>query len=887
MTAARDAVPAARLLGHRTRSRAGSLLALVVTIAVALGLVCGLTAVAALASEDSLRTALPDPATPDGWLQVQTRPAADREAQQQAATALLAELFGDTVAVETLTVGEAGTDFERVAWRVTPAAEALTPAGVARLAAGLERMPEEFRSSPAAQNGSIATGALPAAVAGLATASRATAAIMPVPIALLGVLGWFAALQLARLLGAARDREARLLRARGLSRSQENRLAVLDALGTTVPGALLGLGAAAGVLALVWGAAGPAALAEAWPVAAALTLVLAVTVAVGQPAASRTAVASGRLARAASPALAVLLVAVGAVLVWQAATTPGTAWDAWAVTVSVLAPTVGVAALAVLALALFGPVAAVTATVAARGRRLSPGYPARQVARRVTAFSVAVALVVIAMAGATLASAYAGTWATTTAQSQRLVAGAPLRAAVDPATPETLQQATGAVTAAAPAYVDAVIAGDIAASIVAVPTATLAAVTPDLPDLAASLAQTLPDDPQSIELAADATGIRLTGTLASAAPDAAAAVGGRAWVMDATGTPASVVLDVAVAADGTFTATGDLPPGTAPWRLTAVEVAQGDGQGDATIIFTGMQLFAMTGTAAVALDATLPPSATLNPPRGAVTAVRSVLVWSAAGAAAARIPVVVTDAFATPLAAAAGAELDLVVDGSGRRFAVVVADVVPALPGIGSGPGVFASLVSLVEGSTPLETAGELAPSPPAADEVWAAGDAAALAGALGVPVAVPADPAEAVAAELATLWRAAAVGGAALAGVALVAFLWALAGRRAGEVLALRALGVEPRAQARLRAVESGLVIVLAAVLGVSGGLALAAVLVPRLVTRTIPDIQVAPTFVLDPVAVVATAGVLLVAFLVAAAGTAAAVRTQGGSTRVEEAAP
>lgn len=886
-TTARDAVPVASLLRHRMRSRRGSLLALILTVAVAVGLVGALSADATLAAAASMRSALPDPATPEGWVQVQTRPAPDPDAQQEAATALLAELFGDTVDVETLRLGDPGSDLERVAWRVTPAPQALSPAGVAQLAAGLERLPAEFRSSPAAQNGSIATGALTTSAAALATASRATAAIMPVPLALLGVLGWFAALQLARLLGASREREARLLRARGLSRSQEDRLALLDAVGAVLPGVVLGIAGAAGALAIGWGGAGVAGLAAQWPVSLAMTLVLVATVAIGQLSASRTAAASGRLARAAPPALAVLLIAVGAVLVWQAATTPGTAWDAWAVTVTVLAPTVGVAALAVLALVLFGPAASVAAAIAARGRRLSPAYPVRQVARRVTAFSVAVALVVIATAGAMLAGAYAGTWATSTAQSQQLLAGAPLRAAISPTDPQTMTQALPAAIAAAPAYVETVVAGDIAATLVAVPLASLPAVTPDLPELAATITATLGDDPLSVALPADATGIRLTGTAASAEPAAAAATRVRAWTIDATGAPAPVTLDLVVAADDTFTATGALPPGTAPWRLTAVEVGRGAGFDAATVIFTEMRLWAMTGDAAAPLEAAPAPSTTLNPQRGAVSAVRSALVWSAAGTAGAPLPVVVTAAFAAPLDAAVGAELDLVVDGTGRRFTAEVAGILPALPGVGAGPGVFVPLVALIEGSTPLAAAGDVAPSPPQPNEVWAVGDAAVLETAVGVPVAVPDDPADAVAAELSTLWRAAAVGGAALAGVALVAFLWALAGRRAGEVLALRALGVDPRAQARLRAVESGLVIALAAVLGCAGGLALTVALVPRLAARTIPAAQVSPVLALDAVPVALTAAVLVIAFLIAAAGTAAVVRAQGASTRVEEAAP
>src|SRR5690606_15001939 len=115
-----------------------------------------------------------------------------------------------------------------------------------------------------------------------------------------------------------------------------------------------------------------------------------------------------------------------------AATTPGTAWDPWAVIVTMLAPPIAVAALAVVALALFAPLAGLAARAAARTRGLRAAYPIRQVARRVPAYSVSVVLIVVAMAAAVLAGAYGATWTSATEQSQRLTAGAPLRAELDP-----------------------------------------------------------------------------------------------------------------------------------------------------------------------------------------------------------------------------------------------------------------------------------------------------------------------------------------------------------------------------------------------------------------------------------------------------------------------
>jgi hypothetical protein len=886
---------------RRAGARAGILLALVITVAGGVGLSAGLGAGSPLSTSDVIRDTLPGPDVPEGWLQVQTRPAADRDVQRDAGTVVLEDMLGDDVLIETLIVGEAGTDFERAAWRITPAPAALTPAGLDRLARSLPRVLTEFRSSEAAEGGAIVTGGLVEAVAAVADAARATSAILPIPIALLCVLAWFAVLQLSRLLGSFRLREAQLLRARGLSPLQSAVLASAEGGVVAVLGVAVGVLAAGAVLAVLWPEAGVAALVALWPLWIAALLGVAVTVAAAQTAAARggRTAAAGRVARAASPALAVLLVAVAAVLVWQAATTAADGWDAWTVIVTILAPTVGTAALAVIALVVFGPLTALAASLAARARGMSPSYPARHVARRLSAFSVAVALVVIATAGAVLAGGYAATWTGATARAAQLAAGAPLRAVLDPATPADVERARAVGTAAAPAYAVAVVAGDVSARLVALPQDAIPDVVTDLPGLAEDVQAALDGaDAGGVtaqELPEGTTAVRLSGAVTAAAPEIAAAATARAWVVDGAGTPIAVALELS-ADDGRFTATGTLPEGLAPWGLVSVEVARGDAFATDAVVFTDLSIAALQDQAETPLELDTIPSASLHPPRGSEGAVRSAVVFAAAGARPERVPAVVTDAFASALDLAAGDELDLRVDGSGRQYALTVADVVPVLPGIGSGAGVFADLDALVVASAPMASGADTAPAPPTAGQLWAsdaegandaADTAAALSAALGVPVETVEDPGATAAGGLATLWPWAATGGAVLAGVALVALLWAAARQRAGEVLVLRALGIPPRRQARLRSGESGFVLVLAAVLGAAGGVALSLALIPGLVSRTIVAAAGTPALRVDPLPVAATAGILLVAFVVAATGAAVTVRRQGASTRVEEAAP
>lgn len=891
--AASPAVGRLAFAARRAGARAGILIALAVTVAAGVGLGSGLAAGGPLATSDVIAATLPGADAPEGWLQIQTRPAADPAAQRAAGAEVIRDIVGDDAIIEEASVGEAGTDFERVAWRLHPAATALTPEGVDRLSRALPRVLPAVRSSDAAEGGAIATGGLVEAVDAVAAAARTTSAISPMPIALFAVLAWFAVLQLARLLGTFRVREADLLGARGLSVGQSAILAAAEGAVVAALGAVVGAAAAGVGLAALWPGEGLASLGGLWPVIVLAAAVAASTVALAQSAAARSgrAASTGRGVRAASLPLAVLLIAAAAVLIWQAATTTATGWDAWTVAVTILAPTVGTAALAVIALVLFGPISALAASAAARSRGVAPVYPARQVARRTAAFSVAVALVVISMAGAVLAGSYAATWTGATARAADLAAGAPVRGPLHPVVPADARAAATVADAVAPVYLAPVVAGDVSARLIALPAESIVPVVTGLPDLAAEVGEALESAADEalapIALPGATTGLRLTGAVTASGDEIAEAVVVTAHVIGDAGTPADVRLSVA-ASDGRFEAEGALPDGDGPWALVSIDAARGNAFPYESVLLTNMDVSALEGEAATTLDAEPIRSASMHPPQGFDGAVTSVVVVSSAGARPARVPVVVTDAFAASLDLRTGDDLDLRVDGGGRQFATTVAAVVPALPGIGAGAGVFADLGALGVGAAPTASGAATAPVPPLACELWASGgDGAALADVLGADVAAPDAPAATAAGGLASLWSIAALGGAVLAGVALVALLWAAARHRAGEVLVLRALGVAPSAQARLRSAETVFVVSVAGLLGIAGGVALSMLLLPPLVARTIPAAIGIPAWGLDPVPVALAAGILLVAFAVATAGASATIRRQGRSTRVEEAAP
>jgi hypothetical protein len=523
------------------------------------------------------------------------------------------------------------------------------------------------------------------------------------------------------------------------------------------------------------------------------------------------------------------------------------------------------------------------------------------VARRVTSFSVAVALVTIAVSGAVLAGAYAATWQATSQNSAELQAGAPLRGDVDPVTPDDMATAASVpgVMHPAPVVATEITAGDVAGALVAIADTSMPDVLFDVPGAAdpAGLAEKLAVESNAVAFPEEAIGLSVEAAVTAGDPDAAAATAVAAWMVADSGLPVLVPLQVSVAsADDrqVMTAVGELPTGTDRWSLAAVEFARTSAQAGTDLIFTEIRIDA------IADDGTIPlginPAAELHltmdrtSEAGYLAGVSSALVWSGGGPDPAPLPVAATTAFARPLGLGVGDRVDVRFAGTGRTVTVDVRAIDDALPGLGAGPGVLGPLAALVENQLPSQVAsGTPAATPPPPNELWAVGDgraAASLARALAATVSTPADPSAVVTRWVVATWNTAAVGGALLAGVALVALLTALTGQRAGEVLVLRALGIPASQQSRMRAVETGLVVVLAVVLGIAGGVLLASLLVPSLVERAVPAAQLTPALALDPWPLVIAGLAVAAAWAGSAFGASLAVRRQAASTRLEEAA-
>ena len=364
-----------RLALARTSAHRGLVAGIALTVAVSVAVLCGLSGWVSLDTRAALRAAFADEA--EAYAQVQTRVADDADAQDAAAAELFGRLFGDAAAIERGEVGEAGTDTARVTWRVTPDAEVLDAGRLVRLSRGVEALPDAFRASAAAVQGSEDSGDLGEALAAARTGVAAAAAIAPVPLALVAVLAWFAVLELSRLLGAARGREAVLLRARGLSRRQSAVLTLAESIGVAVAAAAVGFAGAVGLLAARDSLAGAEAALNTWPLALVATAASALTLGLQSERSAHSAGApaagAGRIGRAATGGAAVLLVLAAAVFAGQALSTRDLAPDdPWRIAVLALAPTLGVAAVAVLSVLLFGPVARAMSNLAAARPAVSP-----------------------------------------------------------------------------------------------------------------------------------------------------------------------------------------------------------------------------------------------------------------------------------------------------------------------------------------------------------------------------------------------------------------------------------------------------------------------------------------------------------------------------------
>ncbi|GAA5196146.1 FtsX-like permease family protein [Microbacterium jejuense] len=671
----------------------------------------------------------------------------------------------------------------------------------------------------------------------VAAGAAALASASPALVLLVALLAGTAVAQLARLIAAAREHETATVRARGFSRAQAWTTDAAEGAVVALAGTVVGLIVAAAASALV-GAGALAGLA-AWPWALALAVLLTAVFAVAlrRGEGRRT---SARTTRTTTAAVVVVLLLATGLVVWQLPLARGAGFDP----IVAIAPAVVLSAAAVVALAVFGAAAVAWARPAASSPALEPGYPARQVARRIPIFAVAVLLVALTVAQAVFTAAYGATWTAATSDSAAVRAGADLRVDTTPqaVTPTEVADASAVpgVVAAAGALATDIEVGELDAQLVAAPVTSLDTVVTTAGDLidTAALAATVDGTvtAEPVDLGDAATGLRVTVQVAGQNGTNAIPVLLSAVLLDATGTPAVLTLTGDPAPQGqalvTYTAQGDLPDGTAPWRLLALllgtPLTPVPPQESVTVVSAEA-----IGGATLELDG----SASLT------NQTRESVLWladggdGATGAEPPSVSAAVTHALAERLGIGVGDQVEFRYSGVGRRGAATIASLVDAVPGTSAALALFVPMETLLVSQ--LQRGTSIVPP----DAVWAAGDTAAAdaySAALDdrpVETSAPGVTARVVGA-LVPGWWIATVGSAALSLVAALAIVQTLAIARRRELGVLRAAGVTAGRQARMRAAELGGVFGAAVVLGAAAGVLVSVLIVPSLVRAVTPGI-------------------------------------------------
>ncbi len=763
--------------------------------------------------------------------------------------------------------------------------------------------------------------------------------VAPVGILLVGLIGIIALVQLARLLSLARRPENALLRSRGASAQWLTATGVAEALLVAALGCTLGFAAAAGVLLWLFG---ESALAFApWEFAG--LVALAVLAIYGTTAfldsirlAQRDTVDdSGRTRAAATIGTAVLALAGAGVAVWQSflygspivtSASGRTVVDP----LVVVAPTLALIAIALVLLVAFGPLTAAWQRIATRRPRLQPAYSARQVARGIGGYAVAVLVVTLAVGGLVIAAGYSGSWRSLGERNAQLTAGADARimlpgpdfplAGAEPVTGEEFLDVPG-VTQAAPVFSMPLSIGDHdAGRLTAIPATAIGSVVNDAGgtvDLTA-LESTFSDyEQRGIELPPGTTSLSLDATVTVTSPGSEAPgrtkgyAGTTLWFQDSEGGVSSATLpQVSVSSldpgDSLTTPfTVDLPPTEATRWLVAIDYSVRADSAWIEMRYGGLEATTPSGTRPVALDtqgwmdlrhttfanATTPDAdgLTLGLPGTRLVSNNLRMMDVDAQPLATggvmfnspfTIPVVVTQEFAEDYDLAIDDALDLRFAGSGLVVKSTVAAITPTLPGI---PTAHPALADLNELNDYL-----LRESPvvPRANQVWLATDGpVSLDDVLppGARIVTPAnatDDSFAAPAELA-LWIA-AIGCLLLAAISLGAVALTVARARRGEVAVLRAVGLSARQQSRSRRAELSAIVLLSVLFGLLGGVvvsALTAVSLARSAILGIPGgLSASLSFALVPGA--GLLGVALVVMLGIATISAMGVRRQALDT-------
>lgn len=783
-----------------------------------------------------------------------------------------------------------------VHWTIIVDASRVAPADLAPLGSVAANLRQDIIDEETIGKGDIlVTGDLAETSTTVQRGLGSVRGVTPVGILLVGLIGLIALVQLARLLSLARRPENALLRSRGASAQWLTTTGIVEAAVVAILGCALGFVAAVGALFWLFGESATAF--APWEFAGLIGL--AVLVIYGTTAfldairlAQRDTVDdSGRTRTAATIGTAVLAVVGAAVAVWQSllygspivtSASGGTVVDP----LVIVAPMLALIAIALVLLVAFGPLTAAWQRFATRRPRLQPSYSARQVARGIGSYAVAVLVVTLAVGGLVIASAYSGSWRSLGDRNAQLTAGADVRvtltdSAFPPTGPAPVSGAEfldipGVTDAAAVFSTPITIGENDAGRLTGIPANAIASVVSeadgavDLGTLASALSGF---EQRGIELPAGTSAVSLNATLTVINPGTGAPAstkgyaGATLWFQDSDGGISSAVLpqvpvdSLELGESITTPMTIELTPTDGTRWLVAIDYSVRAESAWLETHFGELEATTASGVQSVPLDsegwmvlqsngfalATAPETDGLTlglPGGGGLTGLRIMDVDAAAFAGGGMlfespdaVPVVVTQEFAADYDLAVDDKLDLRFSGSGLVVPSTIAAITATLPGMSSAHPALADLNAL---NDYLLRVSFVVPS---ANQVWLSTDGpVSLGDALpdGATVVTPAtatDSSFAAPAERA-LWVA-AIGSLLLAAISLAAVALTVARARRGEVAVLRAVGLSARQQSRSRRAELAAIVLLSALFGLIGGLTVSALTAANLARSAVLGIQ------------------------------------------------
>jgi hypothetical protein len=811
----------------------------------------------------------------------------------------------------------------RARWTIVPDGSRFTASDLTTILDGWAHVHQEWRESLASSlTGLEKQGRFKRTAQDLTTRVDALRAIEPVVLLLLGAIALVTLAELGRLLTTTRSTELALLWSRGASALDIGTTTAGEVLLAAGTGAILGTGAAVGVLVAATGPEAPAATGAALiavPVAVTIAAVLIVAGSAFRSARRHTVrdpgEAAGRARRLAGPGVVILAAAAAALSVWQlqlygSPLTPAADGGTQVDPIAVLAPALAMVAIVLLALVVFPRVAALD-ELATRRASVPRILAARTVARRLQLVAAPIVVVAVSVATLVVAAGYATTWSESFQRTSELRTGSDIHASVGS---PGLDTQTIAAIAALPG-VDAVAPIDLQTLQLGSDTGSIVAVAPDaLRTLASTASGSFDRDAVADAMALDmpgpvlgdgATHVELTVSLRDFAERPVVSL----QLADARGVLHEVTLRDAREAGpdpedgGALVVFGaDLPPEVAsspgPLRIMAVDVGIADAAvaGDETGLFVMRKLTQTRdgSTSPVELDPYWLPSSPIlqfAPPTSngnglgfsaysdTLTA-RLTPTFDQSSSDRVTPPVVISQRLSDQFGLAVGDTVSFFLEESSARTDGRVALIVPAIPGAPLENAVLIDLGLVLHGQLLIQ---EVPQSP---REFWV-GSADPPAAAAAIRPVMPANTLIAVAGDpagRAVLGSAAAALWLGAAGCGVLAIITVLAAVRAQlrsrriDVIVLRAIGLSSRDQAAVRRRELGIVLGYGMLAGLIAGAAVTALTVPQLARAAVvePFSTVPTPLGVDPVSLGAAAAALVTALLIIAGVYATRVAVQ-----------